>query len=210
VGRDGIFTGIEITRAIAGLNNSFLKEILNVSPDKVSNLKMKYLFILITMICTAASCMAQSTNSESATTSWGKPVRDVQMSLSIGNNVIATSSDVTVTIEVKNSSTNLLVVSGSMPEANFTVSLADEYGRTYQLTRSSEFYNRSLISYIRSGQSRTWIIRAGVNQYFESPGAIPTSKDVPPGDYVLKATGSFRFKDGAVVGLESELKLQIK
>ncbi len=172
---------------------------------------MKYLLhTLVIVICAANSCMAQSTNSESATASWSKPVRDVQMSISIGNNVIGASSDFAVTIEVKNSSTNLLVVSGSMPEANFTVSLADEYGRTYQLTRSSEFYNRSLVSYIRPGQSRTWTIRAGFNQYFESPGAVPTSKDVPPGEYLLKTTGSFRFKDGPAVGLESDLKVQIK
>jgi hypothetical protein len=187
-----------------------LKEILNVSPGKGSNLKMKHLFILITMICAATSCLAQSTNSESATMSCGKPVRGIQMSVSIDNTVLAAGSGFTVTIEVKNSSTNILVVSGSIPEANFSISLADEYGRTYQLTRSSEFYNRSLVSHLRPGQSRTWTIRAGVNQYFESPDALPTQKDVPPGNYALKAIGDFRFKSGSAVGLESDLKVKIE
>jgi hypothetical protein len=193
------------------VNDSILKEFLNVLPDQVSNLKMKYLLsTLMVVICAATACMAQSTNSESTTTNWSKPVRGIQMSVSIANNAIAAGSGFVIDAEVKNSSTNLLVLSGSSPEAAFTVVLADEYGRTYQLTRSSAFYPRSLVSYLQPGQSRTWKIGAGVNQYFEPPGVLPTNKDVPPGDYMLKTTGSFRFKDGPTVGLESDLKVQIK
>ena len=157
-----------------------------------------------------AACVAQSTNSESATTSWSKPVRDIRMSVSIDNNVIAKGSDFAITIMVTNLSTNILVVSETMPEGIFTVSLADEFQRTYQLTRSSHFYTHALVANLKPGQSRTWRILAGVNQYFAPPGLAPTQKDIPPGDYVLKATGNFKLKDGHDVGLGADLKVQIK
>jgi hypothetical protein len=171
---------------------------------------MKHLFILIAVICAATSCMAQSTNSESTTTSRSKPVRGIQMSISMANNVVAAGSSFFVTIEITNSSTNSLRMAETAPEGIFTVVLADGFRRTYQLTRSSEFFNRSLVSYLEPGQSRTWIIHVDVNQYFESPGLVPTNQDVPPGEYLLKAIGGFRFKNGTAVGLESDLKVQIK
>ena len=154
--------------------------------------------------------MAQSTNSESANTSWSKPVRDIQMSVAIPNNVIAKGSSFAIAIMVTNSSTNILVVSETAPEGIFTVSVADEFGRTYQLTRSSHFYASPLVANLKPGQSRTWRILAGLNQYFAPPGLVPTQKDIPPGDYVLKATGNFHFKDGRDVGLDADLKVQIK
>lgn len=133
------------------------------------------------------------------------------MSVSIANNVIAAGSGIVVTIEVTNSSTNILLISETAPEGIFTVSLADEFGRTFQLTRTASFYTRSLVSNLKPGQSRTWRILAGTNKYFESPGLVATKKNVPAGNYALKATGHFQFKDDARdIGLGSELKVQIK
>jgi hypothetical protein len=154
--------------------------------------------------------MAQSAGSDSATTSRSKPVRDIQMSVSIPNNVIAKSSEFVVTLEVTNSSTNILLVAETAPEGIFTVSLVDEFKRTFQLTRTPSFYTRSLVSNLKPGQSRTWRILAGVNKYFEPPGLSPAQKDVPPGDYVFRATGNFRLKDGRDVGLGADLKVKIK
>lgn len=164
----------------------------------------------MTAICGASACMAQPAVSDSATTSWSKPVHGIQISVSIANNVIAAGSQFTVTLEVTNASTNSLQVAETAPEGIFTVSLVDEFKRTFQLTRSASFYTRSLVSNLKPGQSRTWRILAGVNKYFESPGLSPAQKDVPPGDYVLKATGNFQLKDGRDVGLEADLKVKIE
>src|SRR5215469_3888351 len=124
---------------------------------------MKYLlYLLVTIICGTTACVAQTTNSESATTSWSKPVRGIQMSVSITNNVIAKGSGFAITIMVTNSSTNILVVSETMPEGIFTVSLEDEFRRTFQLTRSSHFYTRALVANLKPGQSRSWKISTSV------------------------------------------------
>jgi hypothetical protein len=132
------------------------------------------------------------------------------MSVTVANNVLAKSSDFVVTIEVTNSSTNALVVGETAPEGIFTVSLADDFGRTWQLTRSANFYPHSFVSNLKPGESRTWRIVAAVNQYFAPPGLVPTKKDIPPGVYLLKTTGNFRLKDGRDVGLDADLKVQIK
>jgi hypothetical protein len=171
---------------------------------------MKYLLYVLIAICGTTASMAQSANSKSATTSWGKPFRGIQMSVSVANSVIPKSSSFIVTLEVTNSSTNILLVSETAPEGIFTVSLADEFGRTYQLTRSSHYYAQALTANIKPGQSRTWQILAGVHQYFAPPGLVPTKKDIPPGNYTLNATGVFRFKNGLFLGVESALKVQIK
>jgi hypothetical protein len=171
---------------------------------------MKFLFyILFAAGFVTAACTAQSTNTELLTTSWGKPDHNVQISISITNTLIVFGSNFVVTIELKNSSTNIVLVRESVPEADFTIYLLDGSGKTYQLTQSIVFFTRNFVSYLRPGQSRTWGFGLSANKYYEPPGLIPIHKDIPRGDYRLKATGTFRLKNGAVINLESDLKVQI-
>lgn len=166
----------------------------------------KSLGTIFSVFFLATACIAQSnTNLD-----FGQSVQVVQLSISVSNNVIAVGSELIISAEIKNLSTNVIHLSESSPEMDFNVFLTSDSGKVYKLTPPAVVFTRLLRSDLKPGESRDSIIHVGVNKYFEPPSLVAIDKNIEPGDYTLKATRHFS-KNNSICELESNLlKVQIK
>jgi len=165
----------------------------------------KSLSTIFSVFFLATACIAQSTNNL-----YGKSVQEVQLSISVSNSVIVVGSELVISAEIKNLSTNVIYLSESSPEMDFNVLLTSDSGKVYKLTPPAVVFTRLLRTDLKPGESRDWIIHVGINKYFEPPSLVATDKNIEPGDYILKATRHFS-KNNSIFELESNLlKVQIK
>jgi hypothetical protein len=174
-------------------------------------MKSKIYFFIFFVGFWITTYTAQSTNISSITfADWGKQIQGVQMSIALTNNVIPYGSSFTIFIEMKNSSTNIISMGESIPETDFIVSLADDSGRMYQITRSPFAFTRMMQAKLNPGQTRNWTLFAEVNKYYETPGIVATKKNVPIGDYTLVATRKFGIGNNFFKIESNHLTIQIK
>ena len=174
-------------------------------------MKNKILFLIFLVGFWITACAAQPTNISSITfADWGKQIQGVQMSIALTNNVIPYGSSFTIFIEMKNSSTNIICMGESIPETDFIVSLTDDSGRMYQITRSPFAFTRMMQAKLNPGQTRNWTLFAEVDKHYETPGIIDTKKNVPIGDYTLMATRKFGISNNFFKIESNHLTIQIK
>jgi hypothetical protein len=173
-------------------------------------MKTKLSVLLIGFTFLAGVCFGQNSDVNDLDTNWGKKIQGVQMSITVSNNIIPFGSGFTVFIEIKNSSTNIICMGESSPESDFIVSLTDDSGRMYQITRSPFAFTKMMQEKLNPGQTRNWTLFAEVDKYYETPGIIDTKKNVPIGDYTLMATRKFGISNNFFKIESNHLTIQIK
>jgi hypothetical protein len=173
--------------------------------------KSFYSILIATFFVTA--CGAQTTNVlELPFTEWGESIHGVQLAIALTNNIIPAGSELVVFTRMKNSSTNVIYIGESSPESDFVVSVKSDSGKIYQLTQTHWVHSRFMLATLNPGASRDLVIHAGVDRYYEPPDIVSTKKNVPPGNYTLKATRTFSWTRNSVKldSVESNLlKVQI-
>lgn len=134
----------------------------------------------------------------------------VRMTISVSNNLVVADSSFPISVEIINSSTNIILYGDSWPEADFKVFLTHKSGKTYQLTPKVFRLTRNLLMCVNPGEKRTWTLHVSSDKYFESPDFIPTNKNIPPGSYILTVTRQVGIKN-KYFSLESNLpKIKIE
>jgi hypothetical protein len=182
----------------------------------------RLIYLLPALILGATACLAQSTNLESAISAWGKPVRGVQMSISVTNNFIPMGSNFMVTIEIKNESTNILHIGKEIDDNGFAFFVTDESGMVYELDYPDAFaffdFNDGYQTY---SDDQAYAARLEPGQRCALPMDVSFQEldtygpyhephvYVPPGKYILTVIGAFRTGSGTI-DPQSNLKIQIK
>jgi hypothetical protein len=120
-------------------------------------------------------CAAQSI------TNWGESVHDVQLSITLSNNIINIGSTVLISAIIQNLSTNVISLLERSPLTDFNVTLSSSLGKEYKLTpdRRNMPITRSFTMNLNPGEVRDLRI------------VVTISKDIKAGDYTLKAKRNF-------------------
>src|SRR5579863_3793246 len=129
------------------------------------------LCILFIAVFGVKTCVAQPTNS-APSTNWGKSFSGVQMSIAVNNNAFAIGSSFVISIQITNSSTNILFMGDSRPDVDFTAFLTDQLGKAYQLTPSVFAYTRLTATGVNPDDCRVWKIGVSLNKYYDPPGWV--------------------------------------
>lgn len=149
------------------------------------------------------ACLAQSTINSPA-------VDEVQLSISLTNNVIPVGSTFSITAEMRNPSTNVIYINESTPEQDFTVFLTSASGTVYQISPSPRHKTGVTVRNLIPGAKDDWIINAWISRYFEPPGYTPTHKNVPAGNYTLKVTTKIATQYKVFKAESNVVEIQIK
>jgi len=172
---------------------------------------MKTFSALLIIVYSTVACMAQSTNNFGTIIPNGsQSVNEVQLSVTVSNNVISVGSMFSIFVQMKNSSTNTIYMSESSPEEDFSVFLISNSGNVYELTPTPFRFTRLMRAKLNPGESRDWVIHVGVNRYFEPPGLVATNKNIEPGDYTLQAMRHFSINDNVFKLDSNSLNIQIR
>lgn len=172
---------------------------------------LRILFIIISALGISATSLVAQPSRQQADDVWGRPVEGVKMSIAISNSVMAIGTNFSITVKIVNLSTNVVLIGESLPENDFKVSLMTQSGqKTYQLTRNAFAYSRFIVTNLIPGGIRDWTIRLSLNKYYEPPGFIATEKNIPAGNYTLKAIRKCGTKNGSLNLESNSLKIQIK
>jgi hypothetical protein len=148
-------------------------------------------------------CLAQSTNNSPA-------VDEVQLSISLTNNVIPVGSAFSIFAEMRNPSTNVIYINESTPEQDFTVFLTSPSGTVYQISRTPSHLTGATVLTLNPGDKHDWIIDAWVSRYFEPPGYTPTHLNVPAGNYALKVSTKIATQYKLFKAESDAVEIQIK
>jgi hypothetical protein len=98
---------------------------------------MKNLFVFLVFVFLSVLCRAQST-------SHAPGMDDVQISISLTNNIIPVGSTFSIFAEMKNVSTNIISMGGSSPEQIFPIFLTSASGTIYQISPTPVRITRSM------------------------------------------------------------------
>jgi hypothetical protein len=184
-------------------------------PNKNKRIMKNKLFhavCLFTLLVTTG--LAQSTNEDFPVifTNWGESVHGAQLAIALTNDAVPVGSSFFIFISMKNLSTNVIYVGESSLGGNYIVSLKNDSGNVFILTRTQLVNTYSMLLPMNPGESRYWVKPVDVNKYYEPPGIFATKTNVPSGDYTLKVTRTFIWdKNAKPASLEANLlKLQIK
>lgn len=186
-----------LTARLTSFTKSFPQPILQrLRRCPIGTFMKSNIAILVLSILSTAICMGQSTNLSGAIPrEWGAPISGVRLSVTLTNTIIPVGSGFSVFADVENTSTNIVFIGDSGPTLDFSVSLVDKTGRTYQITKTPFNLTRRISLKLPPGATVGWTIPVGCDRYYQAPGYIPIKKDVPSGDYVLKATRMFSPRD---------------
>lgn len=138
-------------------------------------------------------------NSATAFTSWGDPVQDVQLSISMSNTFITVSSKTSLLAEIKNSSTNIVEVIISDPLVNdFTVFLTDSK-HSYIIAEPSGAVSGIMPPvFISPGESRRWVV------------VLNIGNNIEPGAYTIKANRHFKISGRDLKLVSNALEVKLK
>lgn len=153
--------------------------------------------------CSTGVCLAQSTNHSPA-------VEDVQLSISLTNNVIPVGSMFSVFAEMTNTSTNPVYISETTPEQDFLIFLTNSSGTVYQISPSPFHKTGSTVRTLNPGDKHDWSINAWVSRYYEPPGYTPTHQNVPTGNYTMKVTTKLATQYKVFKAESNVVEIQIK
>lgn len=135
------------------------------------NKKIYFAIILafFSAILAEKSCAQSNTN-------WGESVEGMQMSIALSNNVVKVGSTVCLQCLAQNSTNGIIIIVGD-PNLDMQIILADESGKTYDLSRFPGGGDRPGrdTGGLRSGETEKYII------------PISITSNVHPGLYRLKA-----------------------
>jgi hypothetical protein len=172
-------------------------------------MKKPFLMILI-FILFVSKGDAQLTNAPSLNFAvLGESVDGIRLSICCSNSVVFTNSELVVNLRMENTSTNVLRMGGSAPEADFDVWLKSEDGKEYQLTKNWHS-GSSKQDQLVPGAHEEWVLHLEVDKYYFplqavisealskkdgtnkvvalSGDAFRSKTGVPPGDYALDVT----------------------
>jgi hypothetical protein len=142
-------------------------------PSFLKNIMNKKLAAICFTIFGIGLCIAQ-TNFQ-AITNWGTSRSGVQLSIALTNNLIIASSETTLSVKIKNSSSNNIALMDDL-----TVYLKDKSGNEYMIKSPVLFHLERIVENIKSGEIRNWSI------------PLTVGKDIQAGDYTLKAARKLR------------------
>ena len=147
----------------------------------------------------ASACIAQ-TNGPQTIANWGEGVQDVQMAITMTNNVVEPGSEIPLLTVIKNSSTNVITVQEIDMPGDFYVALTGSAGERYDLIQ--------LPIIVRSVSFRP--INPGEQEVRTLP--VTFGKNIKPGDYTLQATRWFWVESRAYQFklVSNSLKVRIK
>jgi hypothetical protein len=170
--------------------------------------KFFQMLLACTLFCgllglSTTACLAQSTNDTQS-------VVDVQLSISLTNNVIAAGSTFSIFAEMRNPSTNVIYINESTPEQDFIAFLTSPSGTVYQISRTPGHETGTTTRTLNPGDKGDWIINAWVSRYFEPPGYTPTHKNVPTGNYTLRVTTKIATQYKVFKAKSNVVDIQIK
>ena len=157
-------------------------------------MSLKQLFYTICFAALwVATGLAQTTNEDSTVTftNWGEDGHGVQLAIALTNNAVPAGSGFSIFIRMKNLSTNIIYVGESSLGGNYSVSLKDDFGKAYILTRTPLVNTYNMLMPMHPGESRYWVKLAGVNKYYKPSGIFATQEFVPMGSYTLEVTRTF-------------------
>jgi hypothetical protein len=158
--------------------------------------------IFIALILWATACIAQQTNPQTGNSDWGKPVCDVQMSITLTNRVVAFDSPAILQCEIRNLSTNVISVQDTgEPIYDFNVSLISNSGKTTHLTPKNKVPRSIFMN-----------LFVGINPNKSYTCDIPLSLDstIVVGAYEIEVTRAIMVKKKRYVLVSNLLNVQIK
>ncbi len=131
-----------------------------------------------TFVFCAMICLAQS----SAYSQVEKQGGGVRLLITLSTNMIDADTSFVVAAEIENTSTNVVYVAASNPRIDFYVELVNSTGKTILLTEGLSPFQTASRNFRKE-------IKPGTNCDFMIP--ITSVKNIPVGDYDIKATTKF-------------------
>lgn len=153
---------------------------------------------LTLMLSTAfvSVCMGQ-TGSGSQPSHEGPFAENVYLTVSTSNSTFRVGSNVEFHAEVRNSSTNQIILGESNPSMDFIVSLISGE-RRYRLNHERILYTGLSRLTLNPGENRNWKV------------SVPIGHDVPPGNYEMEVTRSVSISNQPYRLVSNHVQVQIQ